>query len=75
MKGFVQELDCVEEVDLAPARDTASDAKAPQRARQGRTGPLHTDETIRTFRGMAFGVPLALGLWAAIIGVSAYLIA
>lgn len=39
------------------------------------TCPAAYDDTIRTYRGLVFGLPVAVGLWAAIIGVSAYLIA
>ena len=76
MEGFVKDIESADEADLAPFGDTAPEIGAPDTmARRGLTGPHDDDQTIKTFRGMAFGVPVALGLWAAIIGVSAYLIA
>lgn len=80
MEGFVKDIESADEADLAPFGDTAPeittpDTMAPDKARRGLTGPHDDDQTIKTFRGIAFGVPVALGLWAALIGVSAYLIA
>ena len=80
MEGFVRELDSVDAVDLDPAHGSAHHGAAPhgratQKARVGRSGPAHDDQTIKTFRGLAYGLPIAVGLWVAIIGVSAYLIA
>ena len=75
MEGFVRELETVDEVDLDPGHDTAHHGSVTQKARVGRSSPAPADQTIKTFRGLAYGLPIAVGLWVAIIGVSAYLIA
>ncbi len=78
MEGFVHELDFVEEVEPATAVPVALAPVSPAPAADMaavQTCPTAHDDTIRTYRGLVFGLPVAVGLWAAIIGVSAYLIA
>ncbi|WP_230281518.1 hypothetical protein [Croceicoccus sp. Ery15] len=70
MEGFVHEQDFGKEVEAA-----ASDPLVPSAISHVQSCPTAHDDTIRTYRGLLFGLPVAVGLWAAIIGVSAYLIA
>ncbi|WP_230293199.1 hypothetical protein [Croceicoccus sp. Ery5] len=88
MEGFVHELDGVEEVELAMADLVALTPVLPGPVFPGPVSPAPAadvaaaptcpaahDDAIRIFRGLVFGLPVAVGLWAAIFGVSAYLIA
>ncbi len=82
MEGFVLELNKRETAHAAqPA--TAAPVSERHAASRPTSTPLDRsqdqqasrEEGIGTFRGLAIGIPIAIGMWLAIIGTVAYVIA
>ena len=82
MEGFVLELNKRETAQpaqpgtAAPVPDrlaTSLASSAPLDRSQDQEEKL--DEGIGTFRGLAIGIPIAVGMWLAVIGAVAFVIA
>ncbi len=80
MEGFVLELNKRDTARPAKAGSTAPvpERHSPPIDRSGQLDRTHRpgeqDEGVGTFRGLVYGVPIAIGLWVAIVGAAAYLI-
>lgn len=74
MNGFVGDFQRAEELELDLLERDVLDLV------RDRTGPANAPsiaddvDGIRTFRGLAYGLPIAVGLWAVILGVPALLV-
>ncbi|QNE06437.1 hypothetical protein [Croceicoccus marinus] len=80
MEGFVLDLNKRETVDIVDTAEpdvavSAPDIIAPPARPAAEAADEHLPDGIGTFRGLAIGLPIAAGLWAAIIGGVAYVIA
>lgn len=74
MSGFVGDFEEAEELELNLLERDVLDLV---RDRTGPSGsPTVGDDVdgIRTFRGLAYGLPIAVGLWGVILGVPALVV-